>query len=496
MKLYRTGLFFITAGLTFSLGSAMAETTVPVEVKDTNKLPNKGVISLFKAPDKIQQKASDKYQFTKSEKDGVIVITPDVSAPKAAAKNKSLKSLSSSQAATSDSTFTPLCPTLAVNSIYTLSGLQNGGSACYHFEITQPSKTTTFVTGMSSGTNVSLTLFSDDGKNNLTPIYYSDNPENSDEATLNLTKPGHYYWYIEANTADGSELNFGAIVNTNIDSYELNDAPSLATVVPDGLYRIKGNSDSDVDVDYYTFTAISGQQVLLQLVGADNAANNYWLIAYSTDDGNTWVTSNTGQQNTITPSKSNEIILVRVSPNPAKLPTPTQYYQLSFGSKIASFTNSVKGESSVLNIPYSAPTPYGSMTTQAYRTVTWNVRLADSTGAGIPNVDAVLYLDQRAERQGDKVILKFNPSTAHVITTDASGNASGTITLDTCYADSTTEFNNYDRGYLNTWSTTFDFGAWRLEVPIQEGIGVGGNNVQYVTFGHICKQTLVRSVKS
>ncbi|WP_459609619.1 hypothetical protein [Dickeya oryzae] len=341
-----------------------------------------------------------------------------------------------------------------------------------------------------------LELLSDDGKNNLTLVSSSDNPDNNDEVTLNRLKPGHYYWYIQGNVTDGSAFTFGSIVNTNIDPYELNDAPSWATVLPDGLYNIQANSDDELDKDYYAFTAISGQQVLLRLRGAGNVASSYWLLSYSTDDGNTWVTRNTGEQYTITPSQPNETILVKVSPNPANLPTPAQYYQLSLGSKIASSTTSVKGESNVLYIPSSAPTSYGFMTTQAYRTVTWSVHLADSTGAGIPNVQSTLYLDQRAERKGNQAILDFNVDTEHYIFTDASGNASGTVTLDACHADNTTEFNDYDRGYINTWNATFDFGAWRLGFPAQDDIGVGGNNSKYVTFGHICKQTLVRSVKS
>ncbi|QIZ48784.1 hypothetical protein [Dickeya zeae] len=492
MNFYRLRLFFIAAGLTLNLNSVMAETSVSVEVQDIEKLPNKGPVALFNAPEKMHRIAANKPLLTKSEKDGVIIIKPNASELKAATQKKQGNALSRSLAATSDSTFTPLCPTLSINASYTLSGLQTGGFACYHFEITQDAKTTTYITGQSAGTNMSLMLLSDDGKNNLTQMFHSDNPDNSDEVTINLTKPGHYYWYIEANVTDGSTFTFGSIVNTNIDQYELNDSPSLATVIPDGLYKIKANSDSYLDTDYYAFTAISGQQVLLQLTGADNAANDYWLLAYSNDDGNTWITRNTGDKNTITPSGANETILVKVSPNPSKLPTISQYYWLSFGSKITSFTSAVKGESNVLYIPSSAQSRYGFMTTQAYRTVNWNIHVNDSTGAGIPNVNAILYLDQR-ENNG---VLEFNQNTAHVISTDASGNASGTITLDACNADWSTEFKDYDRGYINTWNTTFDFGAWRLEVPAQEDVGVGGKNSQYVTFGHICKQTLVRSVKS
>jgi hypothetical protein len=38
--------------------------------------------------------------------------------------------------------------------------------------------------------------------------------------------------------------------------------------------------------------------------------------------------------------------------------------------------------------------------------------------------------------------------------------------------------------------------VWRMEVLEYPGIGVGGDNVEYVSFGHLCKQTLLSSTKS
>ncbi|WP_224557398.1 hypothetical protein [Pectobacterium versatile] len=492
MKYHRLNLYLAAAGLAFCMGSAIAETSVSVEVKDIGKLQKKGTVSVFDAPNSIQAHAASNYKFHKAENEGVVVIAPNSSTAQADANSAQKKSLSSSQALANDSSFTPLCPTLAVNSIYTLDGLQSGGSACYHFEITQRSKTTAFVVGMSPETDIALSLMRDDGQNNVTAINYSDQQGNADEATLNLTQPGHYYWFMEAKVADGSSFNFGAIVNTGIDAYELNDIPSLASPLSNVINRIVGNSDSDSDADHYIFTAVRGQHVLLRVDGVTSGTNNNWLLAYSTNGGNSWITRNTGQDVTIIPSQPNEKILVRVLPNPSRLPTASQLYILSLGSKITTFTSSVEGESSVLRIPYSAPTSYGFMTTQAYRDVTWRVRVADSTGAGIPNINADLYLDQRE----DDGKLLFDESNLHRITTDSNGNASGAVKLGTCHADYTTQFQDYNLGYINTWSTTYDVGGWRIDFRSQDGIGVGGENATHVTFGHICKQTLVRSVKS
>ncbi|RYC41317.1 hypothetical protein [Pectobacterium zantedeschiae] len=491
MKCHRLNLYLAAAGLVFCIGSALAETSVSVEVKDTGKLQKKGSVSLFNAPNNIQADAGSYYKFHKAENEGVVVIAPNASTAQTDANSAQKKSLSSTQSLANDSTFTPLCPTLAVNSIYTLGGLQSGGSACYHFEITQRSKTTAFVVGMSPETDIALSLMRDDGQNNVTAINYSDQTGNADEATLNLTQPGHYYWFMEAKTADGSGFNFGAIVNTNIDAYELNDIPSLAYPLPDNLNVVNGNSDSDSDADYYVFTAIRGQRVLLRLDGVASGTNNNWLLASSTDGGNNWTTRNTAQGHLIVPSQPNEKILVRVLPNPSRLPTVSQVYKLTLGSQIVG-SISVEGESNVLRIPNAAPTAFGFMTTQAYRDVTWRVRAADSTGVGMPNIQAKLYLDQR-ESNGE---LLFDDTNLHVITTNANGDASGTVKLDTCHADYTTQFQDHSQGYINTWGTTYDVGGWRVEIPIQEGSGVGGNNSTHVTFGHICKQTLLKSVKS
>lgn len=491
MKYHRLNVYLAAAGLAFCMGSAIAETSVSVEVKDIGKLQKKGTVSVFDAPNSIQAHAASHYKFHKAENEGVVVITPNAPTAKADANSAQKKSLSSSQALANDSSFTPLCPTLAVNSIYTLDGLQSGGSACYHFEITQRSKTTAFVVGMSPETDIALSLMRDDGQNNVTAINYSNQAGNADEATLDLTPPGHYYWFMEANTADGSGFNFGAIVNTNVDAYELNDIPSLAYPLSDNLREIEGNSDSDSDADYYVFTATRGQHVLLRFDGVTSGTNNNWLLASSTDGGNTWTTRNTGQEITIIPSQPNENILVRVLPNPSKLPTVSQKYKLTLGSKIAKLSHSLSGESNVLRIPSSAPTAYGFMTTQAYRDITWSVRVTDSTGAGIPNIVAILLLDQR-ESNGQ---LEFNAANAHGIITDSNGSASGAVKLDTCNADHTTQFQDYDLGYINTWRTTYDMGAWIIDVPAQDGIGVGSAGT-YVTFGHLCKQTLLKSVKS
>ena len=74
--------------------------------------------------------------------------------------------------------------------------------------------------------------------------------------------------------------------------------------------------------------------------------------------------------------------------------------------------------------------------------------------------------------------------------------ASGTINVGTCFGDFQTTFVDYAQGYNNTWRTDFNYGVWRMEVLEYPGIGVGGDNTEFVSFGHLCKQTLLSSTKS
>ena len=53
----------------------------------------------------------------------------------------------------------------------------------------------------------------------------------------------------------------------------------------------------------------------------------------------------------------------------------------------------------------------------------------------------------------------------------------------------------YSFGYKNVWESDVEVGAWQIVIPTNKGldengeidtIGIGGDNVPYVYFGHIC----------
>lgn len=373
--------------------------------------------------------------------------------------------------------FVPLCQTLSTNSLYTLSGVQTGGAYCYHFSIPQKSKTTVFLTGQSSATNFALHLFKDDGAGNLTVIGSSNNPGNMDEVILALTETGEYYWYMESVASDGSPIKFAAVPNFSIDSYELNDAIGFSYTLPDKLNTIIGNSDSAEDYDYYNFTAVRGQDVRVVLEGVSAGTSANWILeAYN---GSVWQTLSSDAIITISGNQAGQIIHLRVRPNPSAVWNPSFNYRLLFGSKPVLTSYNVSGESNVLRIPYSAPTP-GYMTTQAYKQLSWSVRYADSKGGPIAGVAPVLYLWKN----------HTDPFVAYSKVTDSSGYASGIINLGDCVGDFQTVFDAYSNGSTNTWKTSFNFGQWIIQAHNDPDLGVGSDGVP-VTLGHICKQWIV-----
>ncbi len=82
---------------------------------------------------------------------------------------------------------TPLCPTLNINTAYTLPDTETGGSYCYHFEVTQRAKAQVFLVGQSTNTDFALTLLRHEADDSLTVLGVSDTAGNADESVLALT---------------------------------------------------------------------------------------------------------------------------------------------------------------------------------------------------------------------------------------------------------------------------------------------------------------------
>ncbi|AUG08760.1 hypothetical protein [Pseudomonas sp. S09G 359] len=379
--------------------------------------------------------------------------------------------------------------TLDVNQLYTVNGVQTGDLLCYHFNLPQKARINALLVGQTAGTNMSLTLFQDDGQGNPIPLGTSDNPGTGDESLGGVLPAGDYYWFMEANAAvAGSSFQFGVAVDANLDAFEPNDTPDTAFQLPDTLNYLSGNADSVNDVDYFDFKAVRGQSVGFALT-AD--ARNKWILERL--NGNQWVVVDPNlKSDSVSNPGVGGVVKLRVRPNPNAAWSATGKYNLSFGSNPRINTSDVKGEPSVIRIPYSASdVGYGYMTTQAYRNLTWNMSLSDSTGMPLVGLHPIVFLDQRIDPDNGDIVYQ-----AYSAATDSAGEAAGTINVGTCSGDFQTTFVDYAQGYNNTWRTYFNYGVWRMEVLEYPGIGVGGDNVPYVSFGHLCTQTLLSSSKA
>lgn len=385
-------------------------------------------------------------------------------------------------------TFTPLCPTLNINVLYTLSGVTTGNAACYHFNVPARSKSQVILTGQNLSTNFLLALFKDDGFNNTTVVDISDNPGNSDEFILALTEPGDYYWYMEANAADGTAFNFGVAVNSQIDQYELNDTLGQATVLADGIHTLTANSDDSFDEDYYQFTSVRGQNVRIRMDGISPASNSNWILEYL--NGSTWMPLSAQTIYNVGSLVPQEVVTIRVRPNPSFVPSASAQYRLIFGSTpIRTGASVTPAATNFARIPFGYPWPNPIdkiyLTTQTTQSLFWGMSFTDSSGTPLFGLQPVLKLAKNVFDKNGNGFLEYLG--ADVDESDFTYYTSNLVNLGTCFGNYEAQF--FDSG--NAWDTDFNFGLWRIEVPGHDDLGVGGENVPYVTLGHICDQDLI-----
>ena len=109
----------------------------------------------------------------------------------------------------------------------------------------------------------------------------------------------------------------------------------------------------------------------------------------------------------------------------------------------------------------------------------------------VEGATAVLKFDQDIREQENLIVY-----TDYEAVSNSAGVVSGTVNLGSCYSDLTLRHTEYSFGYKNIWDTDLVYGVWRMEVPHSGGLGVGGDNIGHVWFGHLCDQDLVSSTPS
>ncbi len=375
--------------------------------------------------------------------------------------------------------FAPLFPTLDINTLYTITGVETGAEIAYHFNLPKNARIQVQLLNQSAGTDMSLTLFHDDGLGNLTPLGTSDNAGSADEYLNGVLPAGDYYWYMVANAASNSQFSFGVAVDSNIDAFEPNDTAQTAFALPDALNQVTGNLDSANDVDYFDFTSLRGQSVSMFL-GEDGAGTrNQWI--FERFDGNNWVViqpSSTSTYPTLTPGYT---VKVRVRANPAVALNPNAKYLLTLGSSPRLNQYDVNGDN-VVRVPSSIV----QLATQAARSLSWSTQWSDSTGTPLRGVTPVLKVDKRFDNTSNYHWVDYEAKTG------ITGAASGNVDLGTCSGDLNVVYPDSSSGQTYNWRTWFNMGGWRIELKEFPGVGVGGNITQYVSLGHICSQTIVR----
>ena len=371
--------------------------------------------------------------------------------------------------------FVPLFPTLDINTLYTLNGVAQGEEFAYHFNLPENARIQVQLVNQSAGTDMSLTLFQDDGQGNLSVVGSSDAAGNADEYLNGVLPAGDYYWYMVAKVANNAQFSFGVAVDTNIDAYEPNDTPQTAFVLPDSMNKVTGNLDNANDVDYFDFKAVRGQSVSMFLAGDADGSRNQWI--FDRFDGVNWVTIPAGSTSTYPSVTPGTTVKVRVRANPAVAQDPSKYYQLSLGSTPRLNTSSVKGDNIVRVTEVW-------LATQTARLLNWSTQWSDSTGAPLLGVTPVLRVDNHF------VDLNYR-WVDYKATTNSAGVSEATANIGTCFGDYTTVINDSSTGVPYKWRTTYNEGGWRIELAEFPGVGVGGENVQYVSLGHICTQDII-----
>lgn len=372
--------------------------------------------------------------------------------------------------------FTPLFPTLDINTLYTLTGVETGAQIAYHFNLPKNSRIQVQLLNQSAGTDMSLTLFHDDGQGNLTPLGTSDNPGSADEYLNGVLPAGDYYWFMVANTASNAQFSFGVAVDSNIDAYEPNDTEQTAFALPDALNQVTGNLDSVNDVDYFSFVSLRGQGVGMFLGDDGAGTRNQWI--FERFDGTKWVEVPQGSTSTYPNLTPGYTVKVRVRANPAVALNPQAQYKLTLGSAPRLNQHNVNGDN-VVRIPSSI----FQLATQAARNLSWSTQWSDSTGEPLRGVTPVLRVDKHFGATYNWVDYEAK--------TGITGAASGNVALGTCSGDYKVRYPDSASGQTYNWETWFNEGGWRIELREFPGVGVGGNNVQYVSLGHICSQTIV-----
>ncbi|RMQ99081.1 hypothetical protein ALP94_03263 [Pseudomonas savastanoi pv. glycinea] len=245
-------------------------------------------------------------------------------------------------------------------------------------------------------------------------------------------------------------------------------------VLTDKVHTVGARLNSAVSEHYYGFTAVRGQDVILDLKSQQH-------IKVERHAGGAWVPVTVKGIIVLKNLKPGEEIIIRVTHNQAVAFSGGQY-SLVFGSYPVLKDFDLNPEENVLRIPYGYSDP-AWLPGQAHKQATAIVQFTDTTGAPLEG-GIVAY--------GLKFGGGYRKDISGGLVSDVEGKASGLVEIGTCQGgDQARDFVDYRQGYNNTWRTNY-----RVERYYYLNYLAGGALSEKYNFGHICHQRLISSKRS
>jgi hypothetical protein len=373
-----------------------------------------------------------------------------------------------------DPSYSPICTELSINTLYNLT-ISSGNYYCVYFEVSQKSRTEFTALYQTVNRQVNVDVFQDVNANYSFTSLGNSVDTDSDDSVISFTEPGHYYMQMYATQSDGGTISFAAASNTAVDGYEGNDSMSSVYTLADDVNEILANLDYIGDYDYYRYQSDHGQDLYLSFT--DIAGNNQWIIELLTSGS--WSELTAGNEYKLSSFTSGDYAYIRVRQR-----TGVAYNSASYGLSLGSLIDDLSDASAdttenLIRMTYGTTSTY--YTTQVHNELNWSTKIKDSAGYPMKGVRVEFMYET-----------EDIPTHTSVQYTNASGIASASLTLPDCTGNnSVVHYHSFSpsQGY---WETEYDAGGWRIEVPQarpDEEVGVGGDNVPYVTMAHICKQT-------
>lgn len=245
-------------------------------------------------------------------------------------------------------------------------------------------------------------------------------------------------------------------------------------VLTDKVHTVGTRLNSAVSEHYYGFTAVRGQDVILDLKSQQH-------IKVERHVGGAWAPVTVKGISVLKNLKPGEEIIIRVTHNQAVAFNGGQY-SLVFGSYPVLKDFDLKPEENVLRIPYGYSDPVW-LPGQAHKEATVVAQFTDTTGAPLEGGTA---------RFGLKFGGRYRENITGALTSDSEGKALGLLQIGLCQGRTQArDFVNYSKGYNNTWRTHYQVGHYVFQ-NLQAGEPVS----EKYTFGHICHQRLISSRRS